>query len=147
MGNYRNVLIAVDLSGDLDSGVKAAVERVASDATRSVVHVLEPAYYYYGMEPALGTLPPSFEEELLDRAKAQLARVGEAFGVPAARQYLERGHASTQILRLAKDKGVDLIIIGSHGRHGWRLLLGSTANGVLHGATCDVLAVRVPEPG
>ena len=39
--------------------------------------------------------------------------------------------------------GADLIVVGSHGRHGLALLLGSTANGVLHGATCDVLAVRV----
>jgi len=34
-------------------------------------------------------------------------------------------------------------VVGSHGRHGLALLLGSTANGVLHGASCDVLAVRV----
>ncbi|MCP4009678.1 MAG: universal stress protein, partial [Proteobacteria bacterium] len=33
--------------------------------------------------------------------------------------------------------------LGSHGRHGLGLLLGSTANGVLHLAQCDVLAVRV----
>ena len=40
----------------------------------------------------------------------------------------------------------DLIIVGSHGRHGVRLLLGSTANAILHGAKCDVLAVRIPDP-
>ena len=44
-----------------------------------------------------------------------------------------------------KRKGADVIVVGSHGRHGLALLLGSTANGVLHGATCDVLAVRVGE--
>jgi universal stress protein A len=38
---------------------------------------------------------------------------------------------------------MDLIIIGSHGRHGIRILLGSTANAILHSAKCDVLAVRV----
>jgi universal stress protein A len=38
---------------------------------------------------------------------------------------------------------MDLVVVGSHGRHGLSLLLGSTANGVLHGAGCDVLAVRV----
>ena len=35
------------------------------------------------------------------------------------------------------------IVVGSHGRHGLALLLGSTASGVLHGAKCDVLAVRI----
>jgi universal stress protein A len=35
------------------------------------------------------------------------------------------------------------VVVGSHGRHGLALLLGSTANGVLHGSPTDVLAVRV----
>ena len=39
----------------------------------------------------------------------------------------------------------DVIVVGSHGKHGLALLLGSTANGVLHGANRDVLAVRVGE--
>jgi len=140
---YKNILVAVDLAIDMDAVIKRATEGIADGATVSLVHVLEPAYFYYGMEPALGTLPPSFEEDMLNRAKAELAEAGKKFGVPPTRQYLERGHAPTQILRLAQDKAVDLIVIGSHGRHGWRLLLGSTANAVLHGARCDVLAVRV----
>ncbi len=147
MSGYRNVLAAVDLAGDMDDALRRAIERTVTDgATLSIVHVLEPAYYYYGMEPALGTLPPSFEESILQRATEQLAQVGERYGVPSERQYLERGHAPTQILRLAQDKKVDLIIVGSHGRHGWRLILGSTANAVLHGAQCDVLAARVAAP-
>ncbi len=146
MAGYKEVLVAVDLSDDLSGSLQRAVDQVSAGATVSVVHVLEPAYYYYGMEPALGTLPPSFEEDLLKRATTQLADVGRRYGVPPERQYLERGHAPTQILRLAQDKGVDLIIVGSHGRHGWRLLLGSTANAVLHGARCDVLAVRAAPP-
>ena len=140
---YKNILVAVDLAMDMDPVIKRATEGIADGATLSLVHVLEPAYFYYGMEPALGTLPPSFEEDMLNRAKTELAEAGKKFGVPPTRQYLERGHAPTQILRLAQDKAVDLIVIGSHGRHGWRLLLGSTANAVLHGARCDVLAVRV----
>jgi universal stress protein A len=44
---------------------------------------------------------------------------------------------------MAVERGADLIVIGSHGRHGLQLLLGSTANGVLHLSECDVLAVRV----
>jgi len=44
-----------------------------------------------------------------------------------------------------KKHNTDLVIVGSHGRHGVRLLLGSTANAVLHGAECDVLAVRVQD--
>jgi len=146
MAGYKNVLVAVDLAGETDPVLQRAAERVVDGGQLSVVHVLEPAYFYYGMEPALGALPDTFEADLLQRAKDQLAQVSRPFNIPAARQYLERGHAATQILRLADDKGVDLLVVGSHGRHGWRLILGSTANAVLHGARCDVLAVRYPQP-
>lgn len=44
---------------------------------------------------------------------------------------------------MAEEQKADLIVIGSHGRHGLGRLLGSTANGVLQGAPCDVLAVRI----
>jgi universal stress protein A len=140
---YSNVLVAVDLAGETSPVIERAAQLVATGGQLSVVHVMEPAYFYYGLEPALGSLPDTFEADLLARATQQLADLGKRASIPAARQYLERGHAPTQILRLAEDKGVDLIVVGSHGRHGWRLLLGSTANAVLHGAHCDVLAVRI----
>jgi universal stress protein A len=55
------------------------------------------------------------------------------------------GSAATEIRALAEERVADLIVIGSHGRSGWKLLLGSTANKVLHGAHCDILTVRVGE--
>ncbi len=47
------------------------------------------------------------------------------------------------ILSYAAAQQVDLIVTGSHGRSGVSRLLGSTTNGILHGANCDVLAVRI----
>lgn len=58
-------------------------------------------------------------------------------------QHVVVGMPDTEIHRFADENGVDLIVVGSHGRHGFALLLGSTSTGVLHGAQCDVLAVRV----
>ena len=55
------------------------------------------------------------------------------------------GPTKSQIQEIAESIGIDLIICGSHGRHGLSLLLGSTANAVLHHATCDVLAIRIKE--
>ena len=55
---------------------------------------------------------------------------------------LEKGSTKMSIVKLAKKIGADLIITGSHGRHGLVNLLGSTASGILHGADCDVLVVK-----
>ena len=57
--------------------------------------------------------------------------------------YIVVGHLVSEVIKAADKEEADLIVIGSHGRHGLQLLLGSTANGVLHLAKCDVLAVRV----
>ena len=53
------------------------------------------------------------------------------------------GNPAAQLHEVAAECNADLIAVGTHGRQGWRALLGETANGVLHGASCDVLAVRV----
>ena len=141
---YQKVLVAVDVAAESNAIVEKALA-VAGDAPVGVVHVLEPAYFYYGLEPGIGAIPDNLEQELLAQAGAALKELGDRHSIPAEHQYLERGHAPTQVLRLAEDTETDLIVVGSHGRHGLRLLLGSTANAVLHGAKCDVLAVRVKE--
>ena len=78
-------------------------------------------------------------------AKKALAQVGADFGIPSNQQYLEIGYVKKAVIELAKKIHADLIVIGSHGRHGVQLLLGSTANAILHTADCDVLAVRIEE--
>jgi universal stress protein A len=85
----------------------------------------------------------SVQEQIHEQAKSHLAEFATTLAVPADRQHLIFGRPEAEIHRVAKEKHVDLIVVGSHGRHGIALLLGSTANGVLHGATTDVLAVRV----
>lgn len=140
---YQNVLVAIDIAAESKHIVEKA--NAVADGKVSLVHVLEPAYFYYGLEPGIGAIPNNLEQELLANAGAALKALAEESGVSEENTYLDRGHAPTQVLRLAEDNGVDLIVVGSHGRHGLQLLLGSTANAILHGAKCDVLAVRVKE--
>ena len=92
-------------------------------------------------------LPEGFdlEQELLDVAARQMTALGERLGVEQENRRVEIGNTGHTILRIAEELGVDLILVGSHGRHGLAALLGSTARSVLNGARCDVLAVRVPE--
>ena len=47
-----------------------------------------------------------------------------------------------EIVRFAEQSNVDLIVLGSHGHHGIGAILGSSANGVVNRAPCDVLVIR-----
>jgi universal stress protein A len=96
----------------------------------------------YGMEMPFNM---DLTAELMAAAKKKLAKLAEELAVTEDKLWLEMGSPSTEIIRVAEENKVDLIVVGSHGRHGLALLLGSTANGVLHHAACDVLAVRLQE--
>jgi len=109
----------------------------------SVLHVIEPLSLAYG-----GDIPmdlSSVQDQIHEQAKGQLREFSAALGIPEERQHLVFGRPEAEIHRISEETGSDLIVVGSHGRHGLALLLGSTANSVLHGARCDVLAVRVGE--
>ena len=85
----------------------------------------------------------TIQEQLYQHAREQLQSFCERLDYPVEQQLVITGHIESEIHRLSEEQSVDLVIVGSHGRHGLALLLGSTANGVLHGACCDVLAVRI----
>jgi len=142
MSDYRRILLAVDLTEESNRvAVRATSLARAYDAELHLVHVIEPLSLAYG-----GDIPmdlSSVQEQIHDQAKSHLAEFAATLEIPTERQYLIFGRPESEIQRVAETKEVDLIVVGSHGRHGLALLLGSTANGVLHGAKCDVLAVRV----
>ncbi|MFW6094230.1 MAG: universal stress protein [Pseudomonadota bacterium] len=142
MADYRRIVLAVDLTEESNAVARRA-QRLADafDAELHVVHVIEPLSLAYG-----GDIPmdlSTVQDQIHEQAKSHLAEFAAALGIPENRQHLIFGRPESEIHRLAASVGADVIVVGSHGRHGLALLLGSTANGVLHGASCDVLAVRV----
>lgn len=139
---YNKVLVAVDL-GKTSSAVirKAAALVAAGDAELHVLHAVEPLSITYG-----GDIPMDFsaiQEEIQAQAKEQLDRLCESLSVPEANRHLVTGRPESEIPTQAKAVACDLIVVGSHARWGLALLLGSTTDGVMHGAECDVLAVKV----
>jgi len=56
---------------------------------------------------------------------------------------VEAGNVKSEIVRVAREHNVDLIVLGSRERHGLSILVNLTEDTVLHAAPCDVLAVRV----
>jgi universal stress protein A len=142
MGDYNTILVAVDLSEEAGQiAAKAARLAAAQGAQLHVVHVIEPLSFAYG-----GDIPIDFstiQDEIQQQAETQLHGLCRNLGIDEARLHIVLGRPETEIHALGEELGADLIVVGSHGRHGLALLLGSTANGVLHGAKCDVLAMRV----
>jgi len=144
MSEYKKVLVAIDLSEDSAIVVQRARALAHSEnAQIHLIHVIEPLSFAYG-----GDIPMDFsgiQEEIHQQASSQLQRFADSHSVPSSHQHIVLGRPDSEIHAKAEELGADLIVIGSHGRRGLALLLGSTANGVLHGAVTDVLAVRVGE--
>ncbi len=144
MSSYKHLLVGLDLSPESQQVVDR-VKFLFSDSRIkiSVCHILEPLAFTYG-----GDIPVDLSDvqiQLEDQAKTRLAALAEQLNVPAENQYVLLGQPAREMHRLATEESVDLIVVGSHGRHGLALIFGSTSNSVLHGASCDVLAVRISD--
>lgn len=140
MADYTRILVAIDLSDDT-ALVAERAKAVSNGAELHFIHVIEPLSFAYG-----GDIPMDFsgiQDEIQQQATQQLQRFAESHGIDADHQHIVLGRPEVEIHAKAEELGADLIVVGSHGRYGLALLMGSTANGVLHGASCDVLAVRV----
>jgi universal stress protein A len=143
MASYQHILAAIDLSAENDLIIDKAIELTTqNEAKLSLLYVVRPVGLFHSEEILL---PAEFdlEEQLVAQAQKRLESLRSNHALGEAETLVKMGTAKQEIVRVAKEKGVDLIVIGSHGKHGLQLVLGSTANGVLHAADCDVLAVRV----
>ncbi|WP_101759615.1 universal stress protein [Oceanicoccus sp. KOV_DT_Chl] len=144
MSQYNTILLASDLSDEAEQVAdKAMAVAKANGASLHLIHVIEPLSFAYG-----GDIPMDFsgiQEEMQKQAEAQMSDFAKRYNINPEHQHIVIGRPESEIHNLVKKLSVDLVVVGSHGRHGIALLLGSTANAVLHGATCDVLAVRVGE--
>lgn len=141
--SYQRVLVAIDLSNESESVINRAVELAGDDAGKLfLVHVVEPVAAAYPID-AYAINMTKLQEEAMTIAAQRLAGIADKHGIGSDRQLVLAGTAATEIRSKAEELGADLIVIGSHGNSGWKLLLGSTANKVLHGASCDIMMVRV----
>jgi universal stress protein A len=139
---YRRILLVVDLTEDsLVLGRRAAALAGALSAEIELLHVVE----FVPVEPMGETLMPAMpiEEELLERARQRLTALAADLGLSGAPCRVESGNVKSEIVRVARERHVDLIMLGSRERHGLSILVNLTEDTVLHAAPCDVLAMRV----
>jgi universal stress protein A len=144
MENYKHILIAADFSNHSQQVLRRAQEIAQRyQAKLSICHIIEDFPIADFAYESMISIDLDMRDTMLESAKTQVAEIASKSNIQTTNQWVEFGKASLNIVRLAQDQKVDLIVVGSHGRHGIELLLGSTANGVLHHALCDVLAVRL----
>ena len=124
---YEKVLAAVDLGDDSF--------QVMEEANRVALHCTA--------ELAVCNVTHTPHEAVMDEAAERLSHLADTYGIEEDNVFEVAGNVAHRVHVLATKLGADLIVVGTHGKHGLQLLTGSTANAMLHGARCDVLAVRV----
>ncbi len=104
-----------------------------------VVHVMQPMAVFFG-DGLVPPYPDGYEEEI----GSNLVRLHRAVGLPVV-HLLESGQPVEEILRVAHESHVDVIVMGTHGRHGpRRMFMGSVAERVMRMAPCPVMTVKSP---
>jgi len=142
MPGYKKILVLLDLTDASEQIAVAGRDMAAySNAAMVMLHVVE----FVPAEPMGETLMPTvqIEEDLEQRAQVKLNELAARLGNSRMTTRVEAGNKKTEILRVAKEEAVDLIVLGSRVRHGLGILVNFTEDTVLHAAHCDVLAVRV----
>jgi universal stress protein A len=136
----KKILVPVDFSDCFKKALQYAIPFARQfDAELKLLHVVEP----YPAVPEMGPV----DVETLQVGRAQLEALRRAIGeaVPAS-TLLRTGVPNIEIVQAAKELGIDLIILSTHGRTGLaHILLGSTAERVIRHAPCPVLVVRERE--
>jgi universal stress protein A len=141
---FRKIVCPVDFSPPSNEAMCHAADLVrGSDSQLVLVHVWQQPFVY----PQDGAFPSDLLGESRRVAEQDLAAwrgAAEHLGAVRVRTELLTGVAWHEIVELAKrDPGVDLIVVGTHGRTGLKhALLGSVAEKVVRHAPCPVLVVR-----
>jgi universal stress protein A len=145
----QKILLPTDFSGCANYALPyaAAIAR-ATKATIVCVHVVEPVVPAVGYTGLAEPMPiADISDQLEDSAERQLPKLTECEECDGlnVEEIIVHGDAAAEIVRVADEQEVDLIVISSHGRTGLgRIIFGSTAEAVVRHANCPVLVVKPP---
>ena len=150
MISLKNILVATDFSEPADAALRYGMELAGKyGAALHVLHVVDDLVTHPAPAPGLVS-----DDGLLQTALEENARVNLASLLPERDRQALHAHVhvvvssspTRAILSYARDSAIDLIVVGTHGRHGLQhLFLGSVAQQVSRLAQCPVLTVRAHE--
>lgn len=140
MHSYQKILVSLDIFADHKKVLERALSIAQKPEQISLIFVTFPNVYFESYGVGVGA---DFVNDNQNNAKANLLELANKHDIPAKQVYAPIGSPVDEIHKLSESLKADLIVMGTHGQSGLKLLLGSTANGVLHGVKCDVLAVKI----
>ena len=145
----QTILLPTDFSECANYALPYATSLARLMGARIIcLHVVAPISPAVGYTPMAEPLPVAdLGEQLVESAARELPKIArheECEGLNVE-EFIAHGEPATEIVRVAGERGVDLIVISSHGRAGLgRILFGSTAESVVRHAPCPVLVVKPP---
>lgn len=144
MSLYKNIIVAIDPFAICEEILEKANNLMVSGGRIEIIYVMELLVPL----PSAPYCPPmldlnSIHNKTKEAALEILTKVAEDYGITSDCIHLPIGGAAKEIRKLAEKNNADAIVMGSHGRHGIDLILGSTASAVIHGAPCDILVVKI----
>ncbi|HZT59518.1 MAG TPA: universal stress protein [Pyrinomonadaceae bacterium] len=145
----RTILLPTDFSEFARGATPVAAEFARLLGARVIcLHVVEPVVAPVSWTPTGEPLPVADFGGQLDEAAARelpaFTRDEELEGLEVE-ELVTHGEPASEIVRVAEERGVGLIVISSHGRTGLgRIIFGSTAESVVRRAHCPVLVVKPP---
>ncbi|MGE0151454.1 MAG: universal stress protein [Reyranellaceae bacterium] len=141
---YANIVVATDFS----SSSREALRVAAGFFPERKLHL------FHGFEPpgiGLVSEPDRYREQCRQSVTRECASFLAGAGLPADRTrhfglIIEEGDPGDLIRQYVRDRGADLVVLGTQGRSALAdLFLGSTARNILSSLPCDALAVREPD--
>ncbi|HXM82394.1 MAG TPA: universal stress protein [Burkholderiales bacterium] len=144
---FRHILIPTDGSSLSARAVERGIEAAKGIGAKvTAVHVGTPFHVLAADAEALTDTREEYERHIKRRGREMLAAIEKSAkdkGVPCDSAFVNSEHPYEAIIKTAKDKGCDLILMASHGRKGVKgLLLGSETQKVLTHSSIPVLVYR-----